>query len=134
MTPTLLVVLGAHSVLLVGTIALVYHLGRFVPTAAERRAWAIGVPLLVAWGVLLAVIGPLPQPLSLGFNLVVLGFVLWAWRTGRFSLDAVPTEMRPEVRRRRRWMREHVGLLLGILGAYLVANLALAIGAVRLLR
>lgn len=112
-----MLLLGGHLLLLVIGIGLMYRLGGFVLTQRERKGWAIGASLLIAWGVLLAFIGPLPPPIVVGMNLFAIGLLLWAWRTGRFSIEAVPADIRAEAQRRRQWMREHVRLLLAMCGA-----------------
>lgn len=120
----ILLVLGGHVVMLAGLLWLVFRLGGFTPSARERRSWAISAGLLVAWVLLLALIGPLPLPVVIAMDVLVLAWWVWAWRTGRLSIERAPTDLQAEVKRRRQWGRQHWRLLIGLAAAYSVATLA----------
>jgi hypothetical protein len=122
MPPTLLLlVLGGSALIVVGVIWLLYRLGGFTPTAHERRGWMVAVPVVLGIMVVMAFIGPLPLPLVLALNAGLIGYWIWAWRSGRLRVDRAPADMRDEVAMRRAWMRSHRGLLIAVLvGGWLV--------------
>jgi hypothetical protein len=135
MTPVLiLVTLGGVLLLLSAFVWLLYRLGGFHLTTRERRTWVIIGAALLVWVVILAFVGPLPPSVSLLLSAGVIGFAVWAWRSGRFRLERVPPDSREEVARRREWMRTHPGLLIGLGSAFTVLMVVWALAVVLVTR
>jgi len=126
----LLLSLGGHVLIVAGFVWLLYRLGGFTSTVQERRLWTILPVLAVAWVLLFAFLGPLPLPFVLAADIGVILYFVWAWRTGRFGLDRVPVDIRDETNRRRVWMREHIGLVVALGIATMIATVGWGLVAV----
>lgn len=124
MSPALiLLAMGGIAVITIGFSALTYRLGRFNVAPRERRSWAMFAALAVPWVLFLAFYGPLPIWVVLAMNLGAVAIWVWWWRTGRFSIERVPADVRDEAQRRRDWMRSHRGSLGALVAAYLLLSL-----------
>jgi len=127
-------VLGGHLLILWAFVWLLYRIGGFVPSASERRKWAIMGVALVPWVLFLALVGPLPLGVVLAMHAAVVGLFIWQWRTGRFRVEGLPLDVQAEVRKRRHWMRTHRSRLVALFVIYMVANLVWALAFVALTR
>lgn len=116
--------LGGIFVLTAAAYWTLFRLGGFTVTAREKRVYPLFAALAVAWIGVLAIAGPLPLPIVIGMNVATWALFIWAWRSGKFAIERVPDEMRPEVEHRRRWMREHRLLMVALFAAYMVLSLA----------
>lgn len=130
----MLVTLGGILVLVSAFAWLLYRLGGFRTTAQERRSWAVIGALQVVWVAVLAFIGPVPAPVSLLLTAGVLIAFGWAWRTGKFAFDRVPTDAQEEVARRRGWMRSHRGLVVALGIGFTLSLLAWSLAVALLTR
>jgi hypothetical protein len=126
----ILLAMGGVAVMTIGFFALMFRLGRFNVAPREWRSWAMLAALLVPWVLFLAFYGPLPIWIVLAMNLVVVAIWAWWWRTGRFSIERVPADVREEVQHRRDWMRSHRRLLGTLFAAYMLLSLVWAFAIV----
>ncbi len=72
-----LAILGGHFLIIAAAVWVLDRVAGFHVTARERRNYKLLLPLLLAWSVLLALIGPLPLPVTLAINLAAI--TVWVW-------------------------------------------------------